>query len=167
MFETLATRFEQWWRMWKRRRTCASPMSSLLFLETPAAFAGYGFDLCEHFQAMDDCAEDLKNATKINLFTVHYSDAALTTASTPQISAFGVFEPDYRHHENFSLGYAARKKMTSAESYWQAVHDQLKLIIRVFGDLELVFFNRRCHWRPKISTGAAESNCSRESTCFF
>jgi hypothetical protein len=109
-----------------------------LFLETPAAFAGYGFGLCEHFETMDDCAEDLKNATKINLFKVHYSDAALTTASTPQISAFGVFKPDYRHHENFSLGYAAREQMASAESYWQAVHDELKLIFRVFGDLDLV-----------------------------
>jgi hypothetical protein len=109
-----------------------------LFLETPAAFAGYGFGLCEHFESIDDCAEDLKNATKINLFTVHYSDAALTTASTPQISAFGVFEPDYRHHENFSLGYAARASMANAETYWQAVHDELKLIIRVFGDLNLV-----------------------------
>jgi hypothetical protein len=91
-------------------------------------------------------------------------------ASTPQISAFDVFEPDYRHHENFSLGYAAREKMATAESYWQAVHDELKLILRVFGDLDLVLLTGAAtgvpEFRRELQRAIAAENppmCSNDS----
>ncbi|KAF2419585.1 hypothetical protein EJ08DRAFT_654057 [Tothia fuscella] len=101
-----------------------------LVWETMAAFAGYGLGLCNHYKKLERCWEEEKNMTTWNLLTVHYSQHALTTALTPQHSAYGgLFEPPYRHAENFSLGLSAKDDFRDPEAYWKAVRRELREVV--------------------------------------
>jgi hypothetical protein len=97
-----------------------------LLWETPAAVGGYGLGLCKHYQDIDECQREEQNMPKWNLLTVHYSHTALTTSLTPMYTAYGVFEPEYRHAENFSLGHDALATALNEKTYWTAVHRELR-----------------------------------------
>jgi hypothetical protein len=101
-----------------------------LLWETSPAFAGYGLGLCEQFRDYHRCLKEIQNMTEWNLLTVHYSKKALTTSFTPMRSPFGLWEPDYRHTENFDLGFDELGKGTfsSAEIYWGLVGEEMHII---------------------------------------
>ncbi|KAI4248353.1 MAG: hypothetical protein L6R42_009284, partial [Xanthoria sp. 1 TBL-2021] len=45
-------------------------------------------------------------------------------------SAYYLFEPDYRHYANFHLGYNSPARRENGVGYWDAVADQLEMIMR-------------------------------------
>lgn len=102
-----------------------------LVWETPAAVAGYKQGLCRSYVDFDKCLEEEEEMRHWNLFTVHYSRTALTTSLTPLHSAYGAFEPSYRHRESFSLGYDTLATAPSKENYWRAVHKELRTMFNL------------------------------------
>jgi hypothetical protein len=101
-----------------------------LLWETSPVFASYGLGLCEHFRYFNRCSSELENMTEWNLLTVDYSKKALTTSFTPMKNPFGLWEPDYRHTENFDLGFDELEKgsFSSAEIYWGLVGEEMHII---------------------------------------
>lgn len=105
-----------------------------LLWETSPAFAGYGVGLCEHFRDHHKCVEEIQNMTEYKLLTVHYSKKALTTSLTPMTTPFGQWEPDYRHTENFDLGFDELEKgsFSGEDIYWGLVNEELHVILERF-----------------------------------
>jgi hypothetical protein len=105
-----------------------------LLWETSPAFAGYGRGLCKHFRDYHNCLEEIQNMTEYKLLTVHYSKKALTTSLTPMRTPFGQWEPDYRHTENFDLGFDELEKgsFSSEDVYWGLVNEELHVILERF-----------------------------------
>lgn len=93
--------------------------------ETSAAFAGYGFGLCENYKNETACnAEFYYNSTSI--MAVHYSRSALTASLPTLYSATHLYrESAFDRRDDFSLGSDAIAKYRNPEQYWKAVRDLL------------------------------------------
>jgi hypothetical protein len=100
-----------------------------VFWETAAAYAGYGFGLCEHYTDPELCEAEEKSMPSESVFAVHYSRTALTTSLAVMKTAVALWEPDYRHTENFSRGFDTIGDGESEEKYWDAVRDELQAIM--------------------------------------
>ncbi len=59
----------------------------------------------------------------------HYSRQALTTSLVVIKTAVALWEPDYRHTEDFTLGYDAISGGESEEKYWDAVRYDLQALM--------------------------------------
>lgn len=59
------------------------------------------------------------------VLAVHYSRNALAVSLAEIKTAFGIWEPDYRHVENFTLGANAIRGYPSSEKYWADVKETL------------------------------------------
>jgi hypothetical protein len=93
--------------------------------ETATAYAGHGLGICEHWQDEDRCKEEEAQLPSITILAVHYSRNALTV-SLPKIwAAVAVWEPDYRHIENFTLGSDVISGYSNPEDYWTDVRGAL------------------------------------------
>lgn len=104
-----------------------------LVWETASAYAGYGFGLCEHYSDAGKCAaeeDDMKDQTA---FSVHYSKNALSTSLAVIRIAIDLWEPDYRHAENFTLGHDEvlkdGKYYGEDKEYWTALKEHLRLLL--------------------------------------
>jgi len=100
-----------------------------VFWETAAAYAGHGFGLCEHYTDPETCAAEEESMPSESVFAVHYSRTALTTSLVVMKTALALWEPDYRHTENFALGFDAIGDDKNEEKYWDAVRDELRAIM--------------------------------------
>jgi hypothetical protein len=100
-----------------------------LIWESSSSFAGYRIGLCEHYENITHCREEEQKMRKWNAFIVHYSQQALITSLNPMAYPYGNFEPEYRHAENFSLGHDMLDTVSDVETYWGAVHRELRVII--------------------------------------
>ncbi|KAH0536745.1 hypothetical protein FGG08_006417 [Glutinoglossum americanum] len=100
-----------------------------LFWETAAVYAGYGFGLCEHYDDPKACAAEEGKMQQESILAVHYSRKALTTSLAVMKTAVALWEPDYRHMEDFTLGYNAIGGGESEEKYWDAVRDYLQALM--------------------------------------
>ncbi|KAI9855694.1 MAG: hypothetical protein M1813_009656 [Trichoglossum hirsutum] len=100
-----------------------------LFWETAAAYAGHGFGLCEHYTDPEACAAEEERMRLESILAVHYSRNALTTSLVVMSAATALWEPDYRHIEDFTLGYDAISGDESEEKYWNAVRDGLQALM--------------------------------------
>ena len=68
----------------------------------------------------------------ITLLSVHYSQTALTVALSSIARSGGLWEPPYRHHENFGLGRDALGGYGSEEEYWEHVRREVLVIMDQF-----------------------------------
>jgi hypothetical protein len=64
--------------------------------------------------------------TAETILAVHYSKKALMTSLIAMKTATALWEPEYRHQEDFTLGYDAISGGTKKEKYWEAVRDQIQ-----------------------------------------
>lgn len=145
--------------------------------ETGSAYAGHGRGMCEHWQNEGRCREEEERWPQITVFAVHYSRNALTTSLARVSAAIAVWEPDYRHEENFTLGSDGISAYPSLEKYWADVRETLFLTMTTFpgfsrpeqilvtGDRADGYFmdflrdslnDYLCHVPPIISTDAIE-----------
>jgi hypothetical protein len=113
-----------------------------LIWESASAFAGYKIGLCEHYKSRPECSKEQKRMRKWNAFIVHYSRGALITSLNPMAHPYENFEPEYRHSENFTLGYDSPARTSHEERYWKAVYRELREIIEHrdmnFGEPDMV-----------------------------
>lgn len=100
-----------------------------LLWETAAAYAGYGLGICEHYHDKDICENEEQSLPRVSVFAVHYSRTALTTALVFLWQATALWEPDYRHLENFNLGSDAMARYASPDEYWRDVNGTLEKLI--------------------------------------
>jgi len=110
-----------------------------LVWETASAYAGHGLGLCNAWWNKTECWSE--PMTEVLLFSVHYSEAALTVALSFITDASSLWEPDYRHSENFTLGREAMASYDDVGLYWRDVRRQLLVIMEkhpIFPKPELV-----------------------------
>lgn len=100
--------------------------------ETGSAYAGHGRGLCEHWQDERRCREEEDRWPQITVFAVHYSRNALTTSLARVSEAIAVWEPDYRHEENFTLGSDMISGYPTLDNYWADVRETLLLTMTTF-----------------------------------
>jgi hypothetical protein len=104
-----------------------------LVWETSSAYAGHGRGLCDSWWNDTECArEGVRDMRDIPIMSVHYSRTALTVTLSTIYDALGLWEPDYRHAENFSLGQDAVADYVSEEQYWEAVQRHLLIIMEEY-----------------------------------
>ncbi|OIW24506.1 hypothetical protein CONLIGDRAFT_673673 [Coniochaeta ligniaria NRRL 30616] len=97
--------------------------------ETSAAYAGYGRGLCGAWWNDTACAlEEVEEMPVIALLSVHYGRTALTVALSEIDGAGGLWEPLYRHRENFGLGREALGGYGSEEEDWEDVRREVLII---------------------------------------
>lgn len=105
-----------------------------LVWETSSAYAGYGRGLCKAWHNNTECwLEEGREMPDISLLSVHYSHTALTVALAEIGGAGGLWEPEYRHLENFTLGRDALDDYTQEEDYWEDVRKHLLFIMVEYG----------------------------------
>jgi hypothetical protein len=100
--------------------------------ETGSAYAGHNCGMCEHWRDEDRCTEEEERWPQITIFAVHYSRNALTTSLARVSAAIAVWEPDYRHEENFTLGSDGVNAYQSLDNYWADVKEALLLTMTTF-----------------------------------
>ncbi|KAK5655246.1 hypothetical protein OQA88_5813 [Cercophora sp. LCS_1] len=101
-----------------------------LVWESSSAYAGHGRGLCKAWWNDTECA--LEPMPKVSLLSVHYSQTALTVALAAIWDAGGLWEPEYRHSENFSLGRDAMSGYATEELYWQEARRQVLAIMEEY-----------------------------------
>ena len=108
------------------------PFSSLsyhILYETIAAYAGYGNGLCSNYTDSDVCKHEQDDMPPEVRMAVLFTSNVLTVSLSIMESAYYLFEPDYRHLVNFTLGYNARNLEGPDEEYWDAVGLKLEQIM--------------------------------------
>jgi hypothetical protein len=100
-----------------------------VFWETAAAYAGYGFGLCEHYADPEVCADEEQRMETESILAVHYSKTALMTSLAVMKTAASVWEPDYRRMEDFTLGHDTIGDGEGEEEYWDAVRVSLQALM--------------------------------------
>ena len=97
--------------------------------ETSAAYAGYGFGLCENYKNETECNAEFGNKTKI--MAVHYSRSAMTASLPTLYSATHLYgESPYERRGNFGLGSDAIRRYPNPEQYWKDGRDLLLDLMR-------------------------------------
>lgn len=96
-----------------------------VFLESAAANSGYGLGLCEHYTDAEACTAEENEMPELSILAIHYSRIALMTSHYDMKTANGIWEPDYRHQENFTLGYDAVGNSENEEEYWDDVRAEI------------------------------------------
>lgn len=95
-----------------------------ILYETSAAFAGYGYGLCTDYESNPEaCKNEQWNMTDQAIMAVVYTDTALSVSLSVIRSAYALWEPPYRYHADFDLGYQA--SLSSTGQYWATL--ELKL----------------------------------------
>lgn len=102
---------------------CVLPSSEyrLPLWETAAAYAGYGFGICEHFRSETECWNETASLPLNRILAVHYSHAALTMSMPLLEDAASLDEPGDMHREHFELVSDAIDLYSHSDEYWQTV----------------------------------------------
>ena len=101
--------------------------------ESASAYAGHGRGLCKSWYNDTECSqEDVQTLPEIALLSVHYSRTALTVALSMIQGASSIWEPEYRHAENFSLGREALARYPREEDYWRDARRHLLIILEEY-----------------------------------
>ena len=104
-------------------------------VETRAAYAGYGYGLCSDYTNETACRREMMNFKDDHVMAVLYTWTALTV-SLSILKGVTLWEPPYRHVEDFSLGYDARYEHFDQGDYWYWVRMELEQIMRDNSDFE-------------------------------
>ena len=75
-----------------------------LFWETVAAYTGYALGLRDDHGELEIRGQQLRADSERSVLSVHYAPNALTLALAIVVPPTYLWEPSYRHYENFSLG---------------------------------------------------------------
>jgi hypothetical protein len=145
--------------------------ATALLFETAAAFTGYGLGLCQNYEVEKACFEEVKKMRHWNVFTAHYSHGALTTSIANIWDSMGFSEQPARHAENFSLGYdMLSKEPNQGESYWAAVHKELRRAIAhqgyTFPEPDLVLVTGDAAHHPRFMLELRKAVMSRDPVVF-
>ena len=106
-----------------------------ILYETSAAYAGYGFGLCADYTDREGCENELNHMSDVVVMAVLYTRSALTVSLSVLMSAYGLWEPPYRHVVDFELGYDAWNGIDDVEDdggYWAKVKMRLDQIMVEF-----------------------------------
>lgn len=103
-----------------------------LIWETAAAYAGYGFGMCEHWRDESRCWDEESKLPDTTVLGVHYSSNALTVSLAKVQTAFSTWEPNYRRIENFTLGSDAISRYPSSNDYWAEIKRTLLEIMEEY-----------------------------------
>ncbi len=97
--------------------------------ETSTAYAGYGFGLCSRYTDLPTCKAQQQAMPDDVVMAVLYTASALTVTLSVIKSAYYLWEPSYRHIEDFDLGSDAKHDNPDETYYWERVRDRLREII--------------------------------------
>lgn len=100
-----------------------------LMYETRTAYAGYGFGLCSNYTDPPACQHEHEEMEWEVVMSVLYTRSALTVTHSIVHSEAYLWEPPYRHIEDFTLGLDAREDNPSEQYYWEAVRDRLRQLL--------------------------------------
>lgn len=100
-----------------------------VFWEIFAANASYGFGLCKHPEDPEACEDELKKMPTDTILAIHYSYDALLTSLLIVEAGFYIWEPDYRHQEDFTLGFKNIENI-GENDYWDSVKSHIVRCIR-------------------------------------
>ena len=98
--------------------------------EAAVGFAGHGLGLCEHWQDADRCKEEYQHIPQRSVLTVHYAPNALTLSLAKLKSPLSLWEPGWRHYENFTLGAMHESEKAPQESeYWKTLRSAFEFFL--------------------------------------
>ena len=98
--------------------------------EAAVGFAGHGLGLCEHWQDAAKCRQEYQDIPQRSVLTVHYAPNALTLSLAKLKSPLSLWEPGWRHYENFTLGSMYEPEKTLQESeYWKTLRDAFEFFL--------------------------------------
>ena len=103
------------------------PRYDILY-DTLAAYAGYDLGLCSDYTDREVCKHEQQAMPEVVVMAVLYTRNVLTVTLSITKSAAYLYEPDYRHLEDFSLGHDARTQMDEND-YWNSVGLALESIM--------------------------------------
>ena len=98
-----------------------------LLWETAVGYAGHGLGLCTDYRDVENCRRELRQMPQRDVLSVHYAPNALTLSLAVLETPLMVWEPRYRHDENFTLG-SDRERGADAGAYW----DELRAAVESF-----------------------------------
>lgn len=94
--------------------------------ETSAAYVGYGgFGLCENYFDIDSCRREERAMPRDRVLSVLFTNSALFVGNDVTGPWWWLWEPQYRVHMNFSLGYGHRFEYVGVE-YARLVGETLR-----------------------------------------
>ena len=109
---------------------CTSwPMQTGKLYQTTTAYVGYGYGLCHDYMDREGCKKEQRDMDDVVVMAVLFTQTALTVTLSVTASAPALWEPDYRHRENFDLGYDSHTRREDEHGYWDAVTTQLEQIM--------------------------------------
>ena len=97
--------------------------------ETSATYAGYGFGLCSNYSDLATCKTEQQAMPDEVVMAVLYTSSALTVTLSVMKSAYYLWEPPYRHLEDFGLGSNATHDNPNEAYYWERVRDRLRELL--------------------------------------
>lgn len=100
-----------------------------MLYETSTAYAGYGHGLCEKYMEKEGCRKEQEDMESEVVMAVLFTPSVLTVSLSVVKSAYYVFEPAYRHHSDFELGYNSTRRQQGEQGYWSAVTSELEAIM--------------------------------------
>ena len=103
-----------------------------MLYETSTAYAGYGYGLCDNYREREGCKKEQDDMDFDAVMAVLFTRSVLTVTLSGMHSAYYLWEPDYRHYSNFSLGYDSKTRQQNEQGYWNAVTNQLEEIMVKF-----------------------------------
>ena len=107
------------------------PYWGTLIQETAAAYAGYGFGLCQNYTDLPGCDAEQRSMPQETVMAVLYTKEALTVTLTEIQSVLWIWEPSYRFHQDYKLGQDAEHDGPRKDYYWEYVREALIRIMVV------------------------------------
>ena len=92
-----------------------------MIYETGAAYGGYGFGWCKHWQNDTQCQKENVELPAISILGVHYSETALTSTLAYIQTPVAPWEGYGHRVENFTLGSDAKTRYEREDDYWNDV----------------------------------------------
>ena len=105
------------------------PMRYEMLYETSAAYAGYGYGLCDDYMERGSCKKEQDDMDSDVVMAVLFTRSVLTVTLSVMKSAYYLYEPDNRHFSHFDLGYDSTVRQQDEQGYWAAVTKQLEAIM--------------------------------------
>lgn len=99
-----------------------------MLYETSAAYAGYGFGLCDDYQDSLACHNQESQLNDTVAMAILYTRTALTLSLSIVKSAYSLWEPSYRYLVDFELGYGMSNG-DDDDGYWGEVRKRLGQIM--------------------------------------
>ena len=105
------------------------PLPYDILYETSASYAGYGFGLCKDYKDKEGCNKEQTEMDSEVVMAVAFTQSVLTVTLSVMKSAYYLWEPDYRHLSNFTLGFESGLRQKDEKRYWEAVETHLAKIM--------------------------------------